>query len=1049
VKREAASDNAVLVVGGGPAGMQAALLLAAWGVKVYLVDRAPAIGGHMPLLDKTFPTDSCGLCFMSPRPAAYCPFVECERSERIVVMPSTELVGLAGEAGRFTARLLMRARGVDGERCTGCGRCAEVCPVTVPNELGGGIEGRKAIYRPFPQAVPDGYLIDWSACTRCGECVDACPAGAVQLGQTDGERAIEVGAVILATGFRQIDGALKTEYGFGLYPNVLTGDQLERMLSRGGPTGGLVLRPSDGALPRRVAFLQCVGSRDPSCDHGYCSSVCCMYAAKQAGLLRERAPGASVVVFQMDRRSFGKGYDRYVDGLERVGGLEYRRGAVSTVKQVPGSRDLLVSFVDDDGVQREEEFSLVVLSVGVEPSDGVRQLAGRLGLPLNRHGFLATDELTMVETHAAGVFVAGGAREPMDLADAVAEGAAAAASAMRWLGGGADRSDSHPDPLSEAEVTEESPLPEGGREDPSLVAQSSSPWRNGAPRVAVLLCDCGGEIGGRIDLRALGHRLEGCPGVVRAVVVDGLCKAPAGALFRQKIDGANRVVVAACARRKMEERLDRLAKEAGLAPGLVELVNLREQCSWVHQDGGPSVEGKAETLVAMGVASALRSDPMPARKEPLAPTALVVGGGAAGLAAAAILAERGIEVWLAEREPKLGGAIRSSSKSKQSRQVVSGGAAPPGAGTLEVAARDEPLGTLIRRVEGSGRVHLLTGTEVVRSEGHLGTFRSTLVAGNEVATLEHSIVLLATGVEEVRPEGYLLGSHRGVMTLSQMEQRLSSEEGWARRNRRIAMILCAGSLEEGRNYCSRTCCSQALEAALRVKELNPEAELCLLHREMRSYGFAEMLYEQARRAGILFIRYEVGAKPQITPSGDSLRVVVLEPHLGQPVVMEVDVVALAVGVQPRPNDRLAESLGVARDENGFFVEANVKVRATETRRPGVFLAGGCQAPRSLAETVVHAEAAAARAAALLGPAELKIPETAVTVNERICSGCGLCVDACPYGARVLDEERNVSTLVEVLCQGCGACAAVCPDGATQQRGFSGSQMVAVLDAALD
>lgn len=1024
-------NRAAMVVGGGLAGMQASLLLASMGTQVYLVEKAPAIGGHQPLLDKTFPTDSCGLCFMSPRPAAHCPFVECERDERITVLTRTEVLGLEGEAGSFSARVRQRARGVDPEKCNGCGRCAEACPIAAPSEFGEGLEQRKAIYRPYVQAVPDAYVVDWESCDRCGACPKACPFGAVDLAEQDRELELKIGAIVVATGLKTLDPTLETEYGYGLFPNVVTGVQIERMLSRGGPTGGAIIRPSDGAPARKIAFIQCVGSRDPAAGRGYCSSVCCMYSAKQVRLLEERVPEASVVVFQMDARGVGKGYERYLEATRTVPSVEYRRSAVGAVKQVPATKDLLVLHVGGDGVQRQDRFDLVVLSLGLAPSDGVGELAERLGLAVNRHGFLESDAAQPGRTRVPGVFVAGGSREPMDVADAVAEGAAAAMSAAAVLGVGLGWPE---------EAAASTP---GAGETPALPA-SALP-AGAPPSVGVLLCNCGGGVGDRIDLAGLADRASSWPGVGHVAVVDDLCRGAAVGEFAGLRDhSANRVVVAACARGRVEEPLALAAAEAGFDTALLEPVNLREQCAWVHA-GDERAAAKAEALVHMAVEKARLAAPAPRRRFALPPTALVIGGGPAGLTAATELAGQGAEVWVVEREADAGGLGAAGARASQvmlstAKHLLVGQAQPYcGRGDPSASPQDDRMGAPF---------HLLSGGEVVRVNGHLGAFRTTVRTGNQEQQIEHSVVVVATGVEDASPNGGLPVQHPAVLTQAQFEASLAGDEAWARAHRRVAMLLCAGAPQTARTYCSRTCCAEAVASAMRLKSLSPDVEVYVLYREMRTYGFAEEQYEAARRAGVVFLRYESHGRPSVVPAGEKLAITVREPRLGRDVELEVDALVLSTGVQPRPNQDLARMLGINLDEDGFFVEANVKSRSTESRRPGVFLAGACQSPRSLADSLLHAKAAAARALSLLRQGGIETPPTVATVNERICSGCGLCVAVCAYGARELDDDRGVSKVVDILCQGCGACAAACPNGATQQGGFAGRQMVAVLDAAL-
>ena len=1003
----------VLVVGAGISGMQSALLLAEAGRRVFLLDSAPGIGGAMHLLDLTFPTNSCGLCLMLPGRAAYCPTIECDLHRNIRILPYAEVLAVEGEPGNLTAQVRSKPRYVDVEKCTNCGLCAEVCPVERPDRYEGRLKPGKAIYAPPSRAIPSAYVVDMDYCTRCGRCVEVCPTGAIDLAMEGETFALEVGAIILSPGFEPFDASLKGEYGFGHYDNVLTSLQFERMVSFSGSTGGRIVRPSDGKPPRRIAFIQCVGSRDDSIGRGYCSSVCCMYTAKQVEVAKKLQPDLDVTVFFMDIRAHGKDFDEYFDAVESLSGVRYRRCMVSAVHQHQTTRDLRLGYVAEDGSFQEEDFDLVVLAVGFEPGAGTRELGASLGVELNRYGFGVTSTFAPTESSRPGVVISGAFREPKDIPETVVEASAAAAQAARLLG------------------TPGAPAPV---RQPDEVRDVALDW----PRVGVFLCDCRGEVGGVVDLAAVAEQVEGLQDVVLVRTLDNACLASG----REQIGAAiaeyelNRVVLAGCAARQYEAAFTKMMRGAGLDEGLLERVNLRGEVAWVHGDGdGAVATAKARELVAAGVASARLRKALPAAAPwRVTPRALVIGGGLAGLTAATSLAEMGFEVDVVERSAELGGQLREL-------RFVLGGLSN---GDL---VWDDPqpfLDRLVEQAEGDERIHIYREAQVAEVSGLVGRFhtRVRLADGGE-EVLHHGAIIVATGGHEVTPTEYLYGQDERVLTQREFEQRLAAG---AELPSAVVMIQCVGSREPGRPYCSRICCTKAVTNALKVKEAHPEVNVFVLYREMRTYGFREDYYREARRRGVVFLRYELDAKPQVEADGEGLTVRVREPITGEEVALRAGLVVLSTGIDPNESQDVAEMLGVPLDKNGFFREEYPKMRPLDFTRRGIFVCGLAHSPRSSDETIVQAQGAAMRAAEVLSKPALEVRATVATVNIKRCSACGVCVEVCPFGARVLEPGATYAQVIEVLCQGCGACVAACPNKASGQRVIDVGQVYGMLDA---
>jgi len=992
--------GAVLVIGGGIAGIQASLDLADSGFKVYLLEKEPSIGGVMTQLDKTFPTNDCAMCILAPK------LVGAGRHPNIQLVTYSELKGLEGEEGDFTATILKKARRVDPTKCTGCGDCAAKCPTSAIDEYNANLNERKSVYIRFSQAVPLVYTIDKEKCLGCGICSEVCKAQAINYEEKDEEVKLNVGSVVLAPGFEAFDPRVITEYGYGRYANVVTSMEFERILSATGPYRGTVLRPSDGDLPRRVAFLQCVGSRDERVGNPYCSGVCCMYGIKEAVIAQEHNPGLEATIFFMDIRAFGKEFDDYYSRAQHEHGIRFIRSRVSHTQEEPETGDLKVTY-EEDGEVKAEKFNMVVLSVGMGPPKDARKLAEALGVELNQYGFCKTGFFTPLETTREGVYVCGAFSSPKDIPDSVAQASGAAAKAAKKI--------------AKARGTQVKPIEYPAEKDISAEE----------PRVGVFVCHCGVNIGGYVDVPDVVEYAKTLPGVVYAERNLYTCSQDTQAKIKNTIldRKLNRVVVASCTPRTHEPLFRATLQEAGLNPYLFEMANIRDQCSWVHMHEHEAATQKSKDLVRMAVAKARLLKPLAKPKIQVTPTALVIGGGLSGITAALEIADQGYEVHLVEKEGELGGNLRKI------KYVPSG----------EDPAKE--LAKLIKMVNKHPHIRVHLGTQVAEVSGYVGNFETTLVSQTSEETIKHGAVIVAVGGVEYRPKEYLYGVDSGVMTQFEFEEKLIEGS----RPKTVVMIQCVGSRNEEHPNCSRVCCTGAVNNALKVKELSPASDVYILYKDMRTYGFKEDYYRRAADGGVLFIRYDDEHKPEVT-NGGGLRVRVLDPVLKEYVVLEPDALVLSAGVMPSPdNRRLAGMLKVPISRDGFFLEAHMKLRPLDFATDGVFLCGLAHGPKTIDECISQANGAAARALTLLSQPSVEVEGAIASVDEDACSGCRMCEGVCEFKAIEMEEEdgRVHSHVIPEVCKGCGVCAATCPSGAITVGHFTDNEIVSQVRAALE
>lgn len=998
-------SGTVVVVGGGIAGMQSALDVTNSGFKVYLVESRPSIGGVMAQLDKTFPTNDCSTCMLSPR------LIDVVKNPNIEIISYAELVEVNGNPGKFKAKIRKKARFVDLDKCIGCGICASKCPKKVPDEFNQRLGKRKAIYLTFAQAIPLVYTIDKENCIyfkngRCRACEKFCPNNAIDFDQKDEFIEVEAGAVILAPGFETFDARLKGEYGYGRYANVLTSLDYERILSAGGPLGGHIQRPSDGKKPKKIAWIQCVGSRDATVGCEYCSYVCCMYATKQAIISRDHDQEIEPSIFYIDIRAQGKGFDRYYERARSQGGVRYIRSMVSRVVENP-DKTLEITYVDESGRIRAEVFDLVVLSVGLRPNSASKNLARNLDIELNEFGFCQTGPLDVVSTSREGFFVSGTFQGPKDIPDAVIQASGAAGVAAGLLAdvrGTMIREKSYPEERDVAGID---------------------------PRIGVFVCHCGTNIAGVIDVKEVAEYAQTLPNVVFATDYLFTCSTGSQQEIKKAIEdyGLNRVVVASCSPRTHETLFQETLREAGLNKYLFEIANIRDQCSWVHQNESEAATDKAKDLVRMSVARSDRLEPLLDTPFEVIPKALVVGGGIAGLTAALFLAEHGYQTFLVEKSDEMGGNARFV-------HYTEDGAKPA-----------EHVGELIQRVRENSLITLYTKAEVLDYSGHVGQFSSTISVDGEKHTIFYGAAIIATGGIEHKPEEYLYGQDNRVLTQREFEQVLATGGDDLKNVKNLVMIQCVGSREEDHPYCSRVCCTAAIKNSRKFKELNPRANVYILFRDMRTFAFKEVYYKKAREEGIRFIRYEPERKPQVVEAKGKLSVNIYDQNLGTDIALETDCLVLSTAIRPHPGSRkLADVFKLPVDQDGFFMEAHLKLRPLDFANSGFFLCGLAHSPKFVDESIVQAKGAVSRACAILSRDKMFAGGNVAHVDAASCILCLTCVRTCHYGVPRVDEEEGVIIIDAAACQGCGNCAAACPREAITVGYNTDEQYIAKISA---
>ena len=874
-----------------------------------------------------------------------------------------------------------------------------------------GLAKRKSVYVEYAQAVPLKYAIDPDSCIylkkgKCGACKKFCEADAIDFDQKEEKQTLRVGSVILAPGFTPFDPSRFDNYQYANLPNVVTSMEFERILSASGPTLGHVTRRSkDKAEPKRIAWFQCVGSRDLNkCDNFYCSSVCCMYAIKEAVIAKEHiGDDLDCSVFYMDMRTHGKEFERFYENAKTKHGINFIRSRVHTVNPVPGTDDLEIRYVTESGELVSEIYNMIVLSVGLETSPEIVSLAQSLGVDLTEGNFCKTSSFNPVLTSKEGIYVCGAFQGPKDIPQAVVDASAAAAAAGEKLAAARNTLIQIPEQLVEKNIVGE------------------------RPRIGVFVCKCGINIAGVVDVPGVAEYAASLPYVDYATDSLYSCSQDTQDVMSQiiKEKNLNRVVVAACTPKTHEPLFQETLTNAGLNKYLFEMCNIRNQNSWVHKNNPDLATEKAKDLIRMAVSKVALMEPLEEAELEVNQTALIVGGGVAGMAAAQSLSAQGYETHIVEQTPQLGGQARNLYKTAKGESI------------------QEELSALTSEIDSDDRIHVHLNTKLTEVDGFVGNFKTKLSSSNGDQVLEHGVAILATGAAALEPQEYQYGKDSRILTSLELDRKLIDGDPSLKNLQSAVFVQCVGSREPDRLYCSRVCCTHSIDNALELKKLNPEMGVYILYRDIRTYGEREILYKKAREAGVIFIRYTLEKKPEVLIDGDSIIVKITDHVLDRPIEINADMLSLASAVIPNKDETLAQFFKVPLNDDGFFVEKHAKLGPSEFATDGVFLCGLAHYPKPIDESIAQGKAAASRAITLLSRQTIFTSGTVAATAPADCSSCGVCISICPYSAPSFIEEgpfAGKAQINSVLCKGCGLCVASCRSGAIRLKGFDNDQI---------